>query len=299
MTNKVTITVSYIILWGAIVLFMFPIIFMGITSFKYERDIMTDRIILIPSPGTLRNYQEIITGNVKGGGTVGGKEGEAGYKGSISSRAGKTGMIGMKNSLIISIFTTMLSLVVGTPAAYALARFNVKNKHKLANWILSTRMFPPAAIVLPLFMLWQTLRLVDTYIALIISYMVFNLPFVIWLMRGFFMDIPKEVEESALIDGCGVFKSLIKISVPLSVPGIAATAVFCYIFSWNEFLFALILTRIRAQTYPVQLAGYIGTSGILWGQMSAMSMIALIPVVVLLILTQRYMVRGLSFGSIR
>lgn len=283
--------VSYMIIWVAIVILFFPILWMAITSFKFERDIMTDRIIMIPEPPTLRSYAELITGKVQGGG--------GGVKGSISSRAGKRGLLAIRNSVIIAVSTTALSLILGLPAAYALARFKVKKKENLATWILSTRMFPPAAVILPLFLLWQKLGLIDTYIALIISYLVFNLPFVIWLMRGFFQDIPREIEESAFMDGCGVFGCFLKVSIPLAAPGIAATAVFCYIFSWNEFLFGLILTRIHAQTYPVQLAGYIGTSGILWGQMSAMSMLALVPVVVLLILTQKYMVRGLSFGSIR
>lgn len=281
-------TVAYTVLCIAIVLFLFPIIWMAATSFKLQRDIMTDKIIFIPKSMTSKNYREIFSRKLQ----VGGSEG------TVFSRQGH-GLHGLKNSLIISSCTTLLSLIIGLPSAYALARFRVRGKNGLANWILSTRMFPPAATVLPIFLLWQKLKLIDTYIAMTISYLVFNLPFVIWLMRGFFYDIPKEIEESASMDGCGVLMSFIRISIPIAAPGIAATAVFSYIFSWNEFLFGLILTRIHTQTYPVQLAGYIGTSGILWGQMSAMAMLAITPVIILLILTQRYMVRGLSFGSLR
>jgi multiple sugar transport system permease protein len=279
---------AYSILSIAIVLFLFPIVWMVITSFKFQRDIMTDRIIFIPKTVTVKNYKEIFSKKLQIGGDAE----------TVFSREGH-GLRGLKNSLIISTSATLLSLIIGLPAAYALARFRVKKKDALANWILSTRMFPPAATVLPIFLLWQRLRLIDTYFSMIFSYLVFSLPFVIWIMRGFFYDIPNEIEESAFIDGCGVLRGFLKISIPLTTPGIAATAVFCYMFSWNEFLFGLILSRIHSQTYPVQLAGYIGTSGILWGQMSAMAVLAVTPVVILLIFTQRYMVRGLSFGSIR
>ena len=279
---------AYLFLSITIILFLFPIIWMALTSFKFQRDIMTDRIIFIPDTVTVKNYREIFSKKLQLGGD----------EETVFSRKGH-GLRGLKNSLIITTSATFLSLVIGLPAAYALARFGVKKKDALANWILSTRMFPPAATVLPIFLLWQKLRLIDTYVSMIFSYLVFSLPFVIWIMRGFFHDIPQEIEESAFIDGCGLLGGFWKISIPLATPGIAATAVFCYIFSWNEFLFGLILTRIHTQTYPVQLAGYIGTSGILWGQMSAMAVLALTPVVILLIFTQRYMVRGLSFGSIR
>ncbi len=154
----------------------------------------------------------------------------------------------LMNSIIISLGTTVLSMMVGTAAAYSLARYQFRAKKHLIFWILSTRMAPAIAVVLPLFLLMKRVALINTFPGMILAYTTFNLPFVVWMMRGFFGEISKELEEAALIDGATPWKSFWLVGIPLAAPGLVATAVFCFIFSWNEFLFALVLTGIQTKT---------------------------------------------------
>ncbi|HDY87556.1 MAG TPA: carbohydrate ABC transporter permease, partial [bacterium] len=155
------------------------------------------------------------------------------------------------NSLIVSLSATFLSVILGSLAGYALARFQIKGKNLILMWILSIRMFPPIAAIIPFFLLYNKLGLIDTRLGLIIAYTAFNLPFAVWIMQGFFLEVPRELDEAALIDGCSPWRVFFKIVLPLSAPGLVATAIFTLIFSWNEFMFALILSRSRSQTMPV------------------------------------------------
>ena len=161
------------------------------------------------------------------------------------------------NSLIVSSLSTGLSMLIGVPAAYALTRWDFKGRHRVALWILVTRMAPPIAFTIPFFLAYQALGLQDTVIGLAIVYLTFNLAIVIWLMQTFFEAVPVALEEAAWIDGCGVWQAFWRISLPLAAPGLAATAVLCFIFSWNDFFFALILTRTNAITAPVAIVNFL------------------------------------------
>lgn len=203
---------------------------------------------------------------------------------------------------IVSVVSTICAVILGTLAAYALARFRLPHKlnTRIALWILSTRMFPPIVTAVPLFLLMSDLQLLDTTAALIIVYTAFNLPFVVWMMRGFFTEIPRDLEEAARVDGDSRMGALRRVILPLVTPGLAATAVFCLIISWNEFLLALTLTQTdAAMTLPVGIAGRVTQYEIEWGVMSAAGVVAMIPILVFALAVQRYLVRGLSLGAVK
>lgn len=205
-------------------------------------------------------------------------------------------------SLIVAVISTVCALVFGTLAAYALTRFRLPHKldARLALWILSTRMFPPIVTAVPLYLMMRDLRLLDTKASLIIVYTAFNLPFVVWMMRGFFLEVPREMEEAARVDGDSRLGALWRVVLPLVAPGLAATAVFCLIISWNEFLFALVLTQTdAAMTLPVGIAGRVTQYEIKWGVMSAAGVVAMLPILIFALAVQRYLVRGLSLGAVK
>jgi multiple sugar transport system permease protein len=205
-------------------------------------------------------------------------------------------------SAIVAVASTACALIIGTLAAYALARFELpwRLNRRLSLWILSTRMFPAIVTAVPLFLMMRDLRLLNTRASLIIVYTAFNLPFVIWMMRGFFADLPRDLEEAALVDGDSRLGALVRVVLPLVAPGLAATAVFCLIVSWNEFLFALVLTQTdAAMTLPVGIAGRVTQYEIKWGVMSAAASVAIVPILVFALSVQKYLVRGLSMGAVK
>jgi multiple sugar transport system permease protein len=205
-------------------------------------------------------------------------------------------------SAVVAIAATLCAMILGTLAAYALSHFRMPrrlDKH-LALWILSTRMFPPIVTIVPLFLMMRDLRLLNTRTSLVIVYTAFNLPFVVWMMRGFFSEIPRELEEAARVDGDSRLGALRRVVLPLVAPGLAATAVFCLIISWNEFLFALALTQTdAAMTLPVGIAGRVTQYEIKWGVMSAAATVAMMPILIFALAVQRYLVRGLSLGAVK
>ena len=206
------------------------------------------------------------------------------------------------NSVIVGLLTTGLSVAIGTLAGYALARFRYPGNMKfhVSFWILSTRMIPPIVTILPLFIFFMFFDLIDTRASLVIAYTGFNLPFVVWMMKGYFQEIPRELEESAMVDGDTGFGAFWRIVVPLARPGLAATAIFTMILSWNELLFALILTDTKgAQTLPSAVAGRVGVLHIDWAEISAIGIVALLPLLIASFVVQRHLVRGLSFGAVR
>lgn len=208
----------------------------------------------------------------------------------------------LMTSALVAVLSTLCALVLGTLAAYGLARFRLPHKlnTRLALWILSTRMFPPIVTAVPLFLLMNEVRLLDTAASLVVVYTGLNLPFVVWMMRGFFKEIPREMEEAARVDGDSRLGALRRVVLPLAAPGLAATAVFCLIISWNEFLFALTLTQTdAAMTLPVGIAGRVTQYEIKWGVMSAAGVVAMIPILVFALAVQRYLVRGLSLGAVK
>jgi len=206
------------------------------------------------------------------------------------------------NSAIVAVCSTAAALVLGTAAAYSLARFRLPYRldRKLALWILSTRMFPAIVTAVPLFLLARNTGLLNTRLSLIIVYTGFNLPFVVWMMRGFFAEVPRDLEEAAMVDGDSRLGALWRVVLPLVTPGLAATAVFCLIISWNEFLFALVLSQTdSATTLPVGIAGRVTQYGIEWGAMSAAAVVAMVPILVFALIVQKYLVRGLSLGAVK
>ena len=203
------------------------------------------------------------------------------------------------NSLVVTLTSTAVVLILGSMAGYALARFKVTGKQTLLLWIMSTRMFPPIAAIIPIFLLFNRLGLIDSRLGLVLIYIALSLPFAIWIMRGFFAEIPTELVDAALVDGCTPWQAFIKIILPLALPGLAATAVFCMVFSWNEFLFAFILSRAKSQTLPIGVMGFITQRGVLWGEMSAASTVIMTPMIIFAFLAQRYLIRGLSFGAVK
>jgi multiple sugar transport system permease protein len=205
-------------------------------------------------------------------------------------------------SALVAIASTASALVIGTAAAYALARIQLPYSlgPKLSLWILSTRMFPAIVTAVPLFLMMRDLSLLNTRVALVIVYTGFNLPFVVWMMRGFFAELPRDLEEAAMVDGDSRLGALWRIVLPLVAPGLAATAVFCLIVSWNEFLFALVLTQTDASmTLPVGIAGRVTQYEIKWGVMSAAGAVAIVPILAFALMVQRYLVRGLSLGAVK
>jgi len=205
------------------------------------------------------------------------------------------------NSAVIALVTTILTTFLGSLAAYALAKtyLSYKLRHALMLWILVTRIFPPITTAIPYYVVVNRLRLGDTHLALILTYVSYGLPFVIWLMLGFFQDLPPEIEKAAIVDGCSLWQRFHRIVLPLALPGLAVTAIFAFIYSWNELLYASILTSFNAKTVPVVVAGFISDQYLRWGEMSALGTLMILPVMLFAAATQRYLVRGLTFGAVK
>jgi len=267
--KKVILVVVAVIVFGVI---LFPPVVLFLTSIKTELDALSFPPKWVFTP-TIKNYAEIFKTSPLVGYAL--------------------------NSLIVASVNTVVCLFLGSMAAYSLARFKFRGADHIAFWILSIRMMPPVAAIIPIYVLMKNLRILDTPWCLVITYLTFNLPFVVWMLKGFFEDIPREIEESALIDGCSEFGVFRKIALPLVAPGLAATAILAFIFSWNEFLFALILTGTKAVTLPVGIMGYMKETGINWGYMTAGGILALIPVIIFTILVQKHLVKGLTLGALK
>ncbi len=251
--------------------FLFPIYWLVMISFKTADEIYAFPPVWWPASLQLDNYLVLF------------KDGDANA---------------VWNSLVIASGSTVLAMVIGTLCAYSLARYKTGGDH-LSNWVLSQRMVPPIAVVFPIFLLYAMLGWVDTYIGMILLYTAFNLPYVIWMMRGYIQDIPKTLEEAALIDGCTRWQVIWKVVLPMCRAGLLATAIFTFIFAWNEFLFALVLTRTEVVTYTVQVTHYFGGQSNFWTKIAAMSVLGTLPVFVAVICMQRYLVRGMSLGAVK
>jgi multiple sugar transport system permease protein len=264
-----------------LILFLFPIYWMIATSFKSSGDILVSPPRWVFQP-TLENYIYAFT----------------------VANFGRY----IVNTLIIAIASTIIVVGVGTLAAYSFARYNVGGGN-LMFFILTTRMMPAVAVVFPYFLIFRILGDskfgeffhlgLDRLGTLVICYTIFNLPFAIWLLHSFFQDIPVELEDSARLDGYSRWAALWKIVFPLAKPGIAVTAIFCLLFSWNEFLFAFILTRSAATTITVGTAAFFAQRGLQWGPLCAAATVCVVPMVIFILLLQRYIVRGLTFGAVR
>jgi multiple sugar transport system permease protein len=207
----------------------------------------------------------------------------------------------IENSAIVAVSTMFVTVVIGSLAAYALAKtfLNYRLRRSVLLSVLLMRIFPPIVVALPYFTLLQGVGLTDTRVGLILTHVAVTLPFVIWLMLGFFQDLPPELDEAGMLDGCSLLQRFIRLNLPLVLPGLAVTSIFAFILSWNEFLFADILTSFNARTLPVQIASYIGERSLEWGSMSALATLMLVVPAILAFAGQRYMVRGLTFGAVK
>jgi len=203
------------------------------------------------------------------------------------------------NSVIIVIGSTVITIIIGTIAAYGFSRGKIRGKDDWLFFILTTRMLPPVVVVIPVFLMFRTLSLTDTHIGLILLYTAFNVSFAVWVMKGFIDEIPIEYEEAALVDGYTRFQVFMKIVIPQATTGIAATAVFCFIFAWNEYAFAFLLSRKYAQTVPAWLPYQMGVLGYDWGAAAAGTFVFLLPAMIFTIILRKHLVRGITFGAIR
>ena len=267
--RKTVFTVIMVLVFSFI---LFPIVWMLLTSFKMDRDAITIPPKWLFTP-TLKHYHEALIG--------------------------RNFVHYFTNSLVIAIGSVAIVLLIGIPTAYAIVRFNFSHKEDLAFWILSSRMAPPITFLIPFFILFRTVGLTDTRIGLIILHITINLALVVWMLRAFFQEIPIELEDAGLVDGCTRWQAFMRITLPLSTPGILATAILSLIFSWNELMFGTIIAGRNAKTLPVAMYNFIGYLEVKWGGMCATGIIALIPIFVLLAFVQKYLVRGLTFGALK
>lgn len=254
------------------VLFLLPIVWMLLNSFKEQRDIMTVPPMFIFEP-TLENY----LGNLE--------------RADLGPR--------MLNTAIIAVGGGVLSVILGGMAGYALARIPLRGAATMGALILASRGVPPIALAVPMFLVARSLGVTDLHATVILAYCSFLIPYVMWLMRGFFMSLPKELEESAMIDGCSRFGAFWRIIVPISLPGFAATLIFSVILAWEELLFALVLTSRDASTIAIAIVGMASDTqkGADWGALSAVGMLSVIPVIILALAVQKWLIRGLAEGA--
>ena len=261
---------------------VFPFAWMLLTSLKEPRDMLAVPPKIVFQP-TTENYEAILIGKRRG----------------LYASARPDFPRFFVNSVVISTGAVALSVAAGILAAYALARFTFPLKEQLAFLFLSFRFAPFITFLIPLYILFQRLGLYNTHIGLILAYQLITLPFTIWMLRSFFMEIPLEVEEAAKIDGCSWWGVLTRVILPLSLPGLAVTVILGFMFSWNAFNYPLMLAG--RQTFPVTVGAiqFISYEQVLWGQMAAASLVAIIPQLLLSLSVQKYIVRGLTMGAVR
>src|SRR5690625_268086 len=252
-------------------LFFFPVLWIFITGFKTESEAIKIPPTFKFSP-TLENFQVV-----------------------WNSGMGEFFM----NSIIVAIGSTLIALLLGVPAAYALSMYRMKRKDDILFWVISTRFLPVAGIIIPLYLVFKSVHLLDSLIALILLYAAMNVSLIIWMMRSFFNDVSYEIIEAAQIDGASGLQSFFKVVLPLVKPGIVSTALLSMVFAWNEFFFAVSLSYTRAATLPVYMSSYMTQEGLFWAKMSAAATIAIIPVIILGWFTQKQLVRGLTMGAVK
>ena len=301
--------VAFVAVVVAIVMLL-PVLIMGITAFKSRGDVMVSPPKILFTP-TLEGFVYLLTDRAVANASrleELERNAEAGKLKMFDRIALENGqeitgpssyVFRLWNSVIIAGISTVASVVLGLFAAYAFSRFKVPGKDDLMFFILSTRMLPAVVVTIPLFLMYRQLGLHDKHLGMIILYTVFNLSFSVWLLKGFIDEIPKEYEEAALVDGYTRMQAFFKIVLPQAVTGIAATTVFCLIFAWNEYAFALMLTSQRARTAPPSIATMMGRGGIEWTAIAAGSLGFLIPVVIVTFALRKYLLRGITFGAIR
>jgi len=265
----------YLLIAVIIVIVIFPFYWLVVTSIKVGIDQQTYPPIYIPSRVTGDSYVTIFT------------------KGGVAKN--------LANSVIVAVSTTILAVLFGALAAYSLAKTYIgqKLRNLFLLAVLVIRIFPPVVTTMPYFLIITNLGLYDTQISMIITYVAYCIPFNIWLMLGFFQEMPHEIEKAAIVDGCSIWQRFSRVTLPLTLPGLAVTSVFCFIMAWNEFLYASVLTSQNAKTLPVIVSSFISDQRIEWGPMTAIGVMMVIPVLLFAIFTQKYLVRGLTFGAVK
>lgn len=268
---------SRILLWAllatTLILYGFPFIYLLLTSFKTPLDAIAVPPTVLPEQWTLENYVSALT------------------------RQGVPAALA--NSVVTAVISTVLSLVLAVPAAYAITRFRTPSGRVFIVAALVTRMVPTIAVGAPLIEIMRTLGLTDTSFGLAIAHTTISLPLSIWLMASFFEAVPDELDEAAKVDGCSRLRALWSVVLPVVTGGLAVTAIFAFLASWNEFLFALLLTSVRAQTTPVVIANFQSQFGLEWGGMTALAAVYSVPVILLTLFLQRHIVAGLTLGAVK
>jgi multiple sugar transport system permease protein len=273
--SKVLGTTSvYVIAIGSVFITLVPILWLILTSFRPLLEITSPRLILLPRAPTLQNYIDVFTR----------------YKTTDY----------LTNSIIVSVGVVVTNLIIGPPAAYALARFRFPGERLILGMIIVFRMIPVVTAMIPLFIVFTVLGLLNTYVGLIVAHTAFKLPVTIWVLRGFFMDVPKELDDSARVDGCSTFGTFFRIALPLVKPGLAAAAVLAFLWTWNDLIVTLILsTSDRTVMLPLGLTKFVLEYGVDWGPMTAAGVIVFLPTLVFIFVAERYLVGGLTLGGVK
>jgi multiple sugar transport system permease protein len=261
------------------VVMLFPVLWMIETSIKDNRDVYAIPAKFLDFQVTIDHYKDVF----------------------VASGGGRSALsVAFLNSVVVAGVSTVLATVLGVPAAWAYSRFAVRAKKDQLFFILSTRFMPPVVVVVPIFLMYRQVGLIDSKLGLILIYTAFNVPFTIWMMKGFVDEVPAEYEEAAMLDGYTRLQAFWRYTLPLLVPGIAATAVFALIFSWNEFVFAIFLTSSdEVRTAPPAIAGLIGGTTVDWGLVAAASVVFALPVLIFAYLVRRHLVAGVTLGAVR
>lgn len=281
--GRVQQTLTWLVVALLLIVFLFPIYWIVSTSLKAQADVATLPPHLFDFHPTLANYLSVLQGTTT-------------FQTAVAVPDFTADLL---HSFVIGIISTGLALLLGTPAAYTLARVAFRGRAAVALSILATRILPPLGILVPVFVLYSRLHLIDTFVGLIVLYLSFSLSLVIWMMRGFIEDIPPALEECAMVDGCGRLGALIRITLPLVAPGLAATAILSLLFNWNEFLFAVTLTSQTARTAPVAASLFLSAHVVVWGNLSAACVLIAGPIFIFALMVQRHLVRGLVSGAVR
>jgi multiple sugar transport system permease protein len=262
------VLVALVLVWSVL-----PILWMAISAFKPSSALYAPQP-LQPFMPTLEHFQGLFSGSNNLGGYI-------------------------RNSLIAAGVSTLISVLLGMMAGYGLARSHFRAKKHLSFWIISTRMAPIAAVIVPLYLIFSSLHLLNSVTALIVAYLTFNVPFAIWLFNAFFVDIPESLEEAARIDGANHLQCFLHIAVPLVTPGTVTIAILCFIFAWNDYAFAATFTGPGSQTIPIAATQLMTQSGIDWGKLMAIGVVTVLPMIVFGLAVRRWLVRGLTLGALK
>jgi multiple sugar transport system permease protein len=267
-------TAVYVVVTAIVIVMLAPIVWLAITSIRPPIEISSVRLNLLPQNPTLNNYFTVFE-----------RYDMAMY---------------LRTSTFISLAVVATNLILGVPAAYAMARYNFFGNRLMYSGIIFFRMIPPIAAIVPLFMLFEQVHLLGTYLGLIVAHTAFKLPVTIWLLRNFFLDVPRELDDSARVDGGSTLRVLLQIALPLIQPGLAATAVLAFLWTWNDLLVTLVLsTRTETEMLPLGLTKFVLEYGVDWGSMTAAGMIMFIPTLLFVFFAQRYLIKGLTVGGVK